>query len=91
MRYAVCENSQTVMSSISSINLSSRNDQTDCTPQLSKTQSFSIDGTELVTQEFMVSEQLEQERIRVEEKKIAFEQKIKDYRRSKFWLVLQCA
>ena len=34
-------------------------DEMDSTPQLSETQSQSVDGTEIVTQDFMVHDQLE--------------------------------
>jgi hypothetical protein len=57
------------------------------TPELSETQSFSVDGTELVTQEFMVREQLEQERIRTENKVSAANEKIEEHRLRKSWLV----
>jgi hypothetical protein len=57
------------------------------TPQLSDTQSFSVDGTELVTQEFMVRDQLEQDRIRMEKKVSANNEKIEHHRLRKSWLV----
>ena len=57
------------------------------TPQLSETQSFSVDGTELVTQEFMVRDQLEQDRIRMEKKVSAANERIEEHRLRKSWLV----
>jgi hypothetical protein len=57
------------------------------TPELSETQSVSVDGTELVTQEFMVREQLEQERIRTENKVSAANEKNEEHRLRKSWLV----
>jgi hypothetical protein len=57
------------------------------TPELSETQSFSVDGTELVTQEFMVREQLEQERMRTENKVSAANEKFEEHRLRKSWLV----
>ncbi|KAM0840237.1 hypothetical protein ACQ4PT_059840 [Festuca glaucescens] len=64
-------------------NLLPRDDEDQGTPQLSETQSFFVDGTELVTQEFMVPDQLEQDRIRMEEKNSAVNEKIEEYRRIK--------
>ena len=57
------------------------------TPQLSETQSFSVDGTELVTQEFMVRDQLEHDRIRMEKKVSAANERIEEHRLRKSWLV----
>ena len=54
-------------------------DEMDSTPQLSETQSQSVDGTEIVTQDFMVHDQLETERLRIElkHKKLVEEYKAK--------------
>jgi hypothetical protein len=64
-----------------------RNGEDGVTPELSEMQYFSVDGTELVTQEFMVREQLEQERIRTENKVSAANEKIEEHRLRKSWLV----
>jgi len=58
-------------------------DQGESTPQLSETQSVSVDGTVVVTQEYMVEEQLERERIRIEEKKLDLDKKVEEFRRRK--------
>ena len=58
-------------------------DGMDCTPQLSGTQSETVDGTELMTQVFMVPDQLEKERIRTESKHTAHEKLVQEYRRKK--------
>ncbi|KAM0824834.1 hypothetical protein ACQ4PT_069943 [Festuca glaucescens] len=57
-----------------------RDGEDEVTPQLSETQSFSVDGTELVTQEFMVRDQLEQDRIRMEKKVSAVNERIEEHR-----------
>ena len=44
-------------------------DEMESTPQISETQSQSVDGTEDVTQEYMVPEQLEKEMLRTEIKR----------------------
>jgi hypothetical protein len=64
-----------------------RDGEDEVTPQLSDTQSFSVDGTELVTQEFMVRDQLEQDRMRMEKKVSATNEKIEQHRLRKSWLV----
>jgi hypothetical protein len=64
-----------------------RDGEDEVTPRLSDTQSFSVDGTEMVTQEFMVRDQLEQERIRMEKKVSANTEKIELHRLRKSWLV----
>ena len=56
-------------------------------PKLSETQSVSFDGTEVVTQDYMVADQLERERVRLEDKKRALEKSIEEYRRKKKLLV----
>ncbi|KAM0924437.1 hypothetical protein ACQ4PT_004858 [Festuca glaucescens] len=68
------------MSSVSPVDVVPRDDEDQGTPQLSETQSFSVDVTELVTQEFMVPDQLEQDRIRMEEKVSAANERIEEYR-----------
>ncbi|KAM0837987.1 hypothetical protein ACQ4PT_061272 [Festuca glaucescens] len=71
------------MSLVSPVDVVPRDDEDQGTPQLSETQSFSVDGTELVTQEFMVPDQLEQDRIRMEEKVSAANERIEEYRSRK--------
>ena len=58
-------------------------DGMDSTLQLSETQSQTVDGTELVTQVFMVPDQLEKERIRTESKCTTHEKLVQEYRRKK--------
>ena len=58
-------------------------DGIDSTPQLSETQSQSVDGTELVTQDFMVPDQLEKEMIRTESKHTAHKKLVQEYKRKK--------
>ena len=58
-------------------------DEMDSTPQLSETQSQSVDGIEIVTQDFMVHDQLEVERLRFELKCAAHKKLVEEYRRKK--------
>ena len=58
-------------------------DEMDSTPQLSETQSQSVDGTEIVTQDFMVHDQLEIERQRIELKRAAHKKLVEEYRTKK--------
>ena len=58
-------------------------DEMDSTPQLSETQSQSVDGTEIGTQDFMVHDQLEAERLRIELKRAAHKKLVEEYRRKK--------
>ncbi|KAM0865808.1 hypothetical protein ACQ4PT_043036 [Festuca glaucescens] len=71
------------MSSVSPIDVVPRDDEDQGTPQLSETQSFFVDGTKLVTRKFMVPDQLEQDRIRMEEKVSATNERIEEYRSRK--------
>ena len=52
----------------------------DSTPQLSETQSQSVDGTQIVTQDFMVHDQLETERLRIE---LKHKKLVEEYRTKK--------
>ena len=58
-------------------------DEMDSTPQLSETQSQSVDGTEIVTQDFMVHDQLETERLRIKLKRAAHKKLVDEYRTKK--------
>ena len=58
-------------------------DEMDSTPQLSETQSQSVNGTEIVTQDFMVHDQLETERLRIELKHAAHKKLVEEYRAKK--------
>ena len=58
-------------------------DEMDSTPQLSETQSQSVDGTEIVTQDFMVHDQLETERLRIELKRAAHKKLVEEYKAKK--------
>ena len=57
-------------------------DEMDSTPQLSETQSQSVDGTEIVTQDFMVHDQLQAERL-IKLKHAAHKKLVEEYRRKK--------
>ena len=65
-------------------------DAVESTPQWSDTPSCSVHSDEVVTQEFMVAEQLERERIRLEEKKLAFEKSVEEYRNKKSRWHMHC-
>ena len=58
-------------------------DEMESTPQLSRTQSQSVDGTEDVTQDYMVPEHLERERLRTELKCMKHEKLLDDYNKKK--------
>ena len=58
-------------------------DEMDSTPKLSETQSQSVDGTEDVTQDFMVPDQLERERLRTELKRMNHEKLLDEHNRKK--------
>ena len=58
-------------------------DEMGSTPQLLETQSQSVDGTEIVTQDFMIADQLETERLRIESKRAAHEKLVEEYSRKK--------
>ena len=58
-------------------------DEMDSTPQPSETQSQSVDGTEIVTQDFMVHDQLETARLRIELKRAAHKKLVEEYRTKK--------
>ena len=64
-----------------------QSEPSESTPKLSETQSVSVDGTEVVTQNYMVSDQLERERVRIENKKLALQKSIDEYGMRKEWLV----
>ena len=55
----------------------------DSTQQLSETQSQSVDGTEIVTQDFMVHDQLEIERLRIELKHVAQKKPVEENKAKK--------
>ena len=50
---------------------------------MSETQSQSVDGTKIVTQDFMVHDQLETERLRIELKRASHKKLVEEYRTKK--------
>ena len=58
-------------------------DDLQSTPQISETQSQSVDSIEIVTQEYMVLEQLENERLRKFSKQTTHENAVLEYRTRK--------
>ena len=55
----------------------------DSCPQWIDTPSCSVEGSEIVTQDYMVADQLEKERVRILDKTFAFQLSVEEYRNRK--------